>query len=210
MKLKERWAQTWADLALDVPENHVLQTLLDHYKEPHRAYHTLRHLEECFGQFDPVRNLCTHSGEVQLALWFHDAIYDTRMSDNEDRSASWVESVLTAARAPEAASRRVRELVLVTKHNGLPTTNDAGLVVDIDLSILAAPPERFDEYETQIRFEYSWVPDAVFRQARSAILNQFLERPSIYSSAHFRDYLEQSARLNLKRSLTQLSAGPNL
>jgi predicted metal-dependent HD superfamily phosphohydrolase len=204
MKLTDRWAETWADLALNVPDNQVLDELLQHYREPHRAYHTLRHLEECFGHFDAVRNLCTHSGEVQLALWFHDAIYDTRMSDNEDRSASWAESVLTAAHAPEEASRRVRELVLVTKHDGLPTTNDAGLVVDIDLSILGARLERFDEYEEQIRFEYSWVPDAVFRQARGAILNQFLERPSIYSSSHFRNSLEQSARSNLKRSLARL------
>lgn len=119
MNLADRWAQTWADLAIDVPDGHVLRTLLDSYREPHRGYHTLRHLDECFEQFDTVRTLCTYPGEVQLALWFHDAIYDTRAADNEDRSASWAETVLSTAGADAAETQRVRELVLTTNQANL-------------------------------------------------------------------------------------------
>jgi predicted metal-dependent HD superfamily phosphohydrolase len=202
--LADQWTQTWTDLALELPDLQVLHALLDHYREPHRAYHTLRHLEECFEEFDAVRTLCSYPGDVQLALWFHDAIYDTKGSDNEDRSASWAESVLAAANAPFAQRQRVRDFILVTKHDGFASTPDAGFVVDIDLSILGAGSERFDEYESQIRFEYSWVPESAFREARHAILNKFLERRAIYSTAHFRNRFEKQARANLERSLARL------
>jgi predicted metal-dependent HD superfamily phosphohydrolase len=76
--------------------------------------------------------------------------------------------------------------------------------VDIDLSILGAAPERFDEYEKQIRDEYAWVPGFVFRRKRAEILEGFLARPAIFSTPMFFQQLERAARDNLQRSLDQL------
>ena len=75
-----------------------------------------------------------------------------------------------------------------------------------DLAILGSAPARFDEYERQIRQEYSWVDEAVFRSVRGKILQEFLARPSIYSTMGFRDRLENSARENLNRSIAALAA----
>ena len=61
------------------------------------------------------------------------------------------------------------ELIVATKHDAVPKDADAGLLVDIDLSILGADPERFDEYERQVRFEYQWVADDAFRAARKPV-----------------------------------------
>ncbi len=88
----------------------------------------------------------------------------------------------------------------------MPDTPDQQLVVDIDLSILGAPEERFDEYEQQIRQEYSWVDEAVFRSVRGKILQEFLARPAIYSTRTFQDLLERCARANLERSIAALNA----
>ena len=88
----------------------------------------------------------------------------------------------------------------------MPETPDQQLIVDIDLSILGAPLERFFEYERQVRQEYSWVDEAIFRSVRSRILQEFLARPSIYSTMIFRDRLERPARENLKRSIGFLAA----
>jgi predicted metal-dependent HD superfamily phosphohydrolase len=206
MDLGDRWRVTWSEIGLPVPPSSVFDELLRHYSEESRAYHTPRHLEECFEQFALAAHLCEHSGEVQVALWFHDSIYDTRSSQNEERSAAWATSVLAAAGAPTEVQLRVGDLVLATRHDAEPASEDARVVVDIDLSILGASPDRFDEYQNQIRREYSWVPEPAFRQARTEILRGFLARPFLYHTLLLRERLEARARSNLARSLSRLGA----
>jgi predicted metal-dependent HD superfamily phosphohydrolase len=74
----------------------------------------------------------------------------------------------------------------------------------VDLSILGAPEERFDEYERQIREEYAWVPRFLFRRTRCGILKGFLERPRIFNTPHFFAAREDAARANLQRSIRLL------
>jgi len=138
---------------------------------------------------------------VELALWLHDAVYDPRARDNEERSAEWAKS-LAVKKGLDAD--RAAGLVLATKHELSTLTPDARLVVDIDLSILGQPAERFDKYERGIRFEYAWVSQQKFREVRAKILEGFLERPAIYGIAHFRVKYEAPARENLRRSIRRL------
>ena len=85
-----------------------------------------------------------------------------------------------------------------------PLDPDARLLVDIDLAILGAAPERFDEYEVQVRQEYAWVPGPLFRRKRREILQGFLDRPCIYTTEPFRTRFELQARSNLQRSVARL------
>lgn len=178
--------------------------LVARYAEPHRYYHTLQHLGECIAAFDDTLALAAHPGEVEAALWFHDAVYDVQAHDNETRSAAWAESALLDAGVAAAAVRRVHAHVMATRHEALPPSADARLVVDIDLGILGSAPARFDEYEIQVREEYAWVAEALFRERRRALLLRLLAQPSIYGTAHFRDRLERLARDNLRRSIRRL------
>jgi predicted metal-dependent HD superfamily phosphohydrolase len=206
MSLAEWWERTWSDLRLPRPGSQVLDELLGRYAEPHRAYHTAQHLEECREQFWRVRSLAADPGAVQLALWFHDAIYDTRSPHNEEESAAWAVQVLAGVGAPTPLQDSVCGMILATKHNAAPYSPDAALTVDIDLSILGALEPRFDEYEAQVRHEYSWVPEEAFWGARTKILHEFLARSRIYSTGSFYDRLEVPARANLQRSVARLSA----
>jgi predicted metal-dependent HD superfamily phosphohydrolase len=199
-----QWSQTWNDLGLQPASSTVLDSLLARYSEPHRAYHTRHHLQECFIEFQRVRHLCGHPGEVQCALWYHDAIYDTTASDNEKRSAELAEEALREANASVDIRERIRTAIMATKHDEVPALQDACFVVDIDLSILGAARERFDEYERQIRLEYSWVPEAEFRNARRSVLQGFLQRDTIYLTQDLRGRYEKQARTNLQRSLARL------
>jgi predicted metal-dependent HD superfamily phosphohydrolase len=113
--------------------------------------------------------------------------------------------VARCRRCRRDTAAQVRELVLATKHNAVPEEEDAKLLVDVDLSILAAPEQRFAEYERQVRQEYGWVPEDAFRQGRARILASLLNRASIYSTAWFASRLEQQARKNLSRSLKELA-----
>jgi predicted metal-dependent HD superfamily phosphohydrolase len=206
MTLHQWWQSTWSDLRLPQPGASVLDELLARYAEPHRAYHTAQHLEEISIYFTQSRVLAADPGAVQLALWFHDAIYDTHKPFNEDESANLAVEVLTDAGATTSLRNSIRSMILATKHDAAPDSPDAALTVDIDLSILGASATRFDEYEAQVRYEYGWVPEEAFREGRARILREFLARPRIYTTDFFCDRLEMTARGNLQRSLTRLSA----
>jgi len=89
--LRGRWDRCFLDLSLEPPGD-VFDALVERYSEAHRAYHTLQHIAECFDQFDHVRD-AESPGTVGLALWFHDAVYDTRAHDNEAESARYAHNV---------------------------------------------------------------------------------------------------------------------
>ncbi len=175
--------------------------LIDRYSEPHRRYHTVQHLDECFEKLDEIRALARKPAEIELALWFHDAIYDVRRHDNEERSAEWARTSAARAGVSTDACERVYALIMSTRHKAQPRGTDAEILVDVDLSILGAAPERFDRYEQQVREEYAWVPGFIFRRERKAILKEFLARPRIFSTTHFHDHYERQARSNIERSL---------
>ena len=151
-----------------------------------------------------ARHDATHPTEIELALWFHDAIYDVKSHDNEQQSADWVRSALLNAGGSTMVADRVHALVMITCHNALPVSLDEQILVDVDLSILAAKPARFTEYETLVRAEYAWVPEATYRSKRAEILQTFLNRESIYNTAHFKANSEASARRNLAASIANL------
>ena len=186
------------------PRSDLADDLKSRYSEPHRAYHTLLHLSEAYGALAECADRLERPDEARLALWFHDAIYDTRRHDNEERSADWARDELIAAGAAPDVAARVQTLVLATKHRDVPEGNDARLLVDADLSILAAPPDRFATYERQIRQEYDWVTEPEFREARERFLRGMLARPSIFNDSGMRERHDAHARRNIQESLRRL------
>jgi predicted metal-dependent HD superfamily phosphohydrolase len=204
----ERWSTMWPRLGAGAGSygGTVFQEVIQAYSEPHRRYHTLAHLQDCLQQFDTACSLATHPGEVEAALWFHDAIYDPRAAENEVRSAQWAQKALRDAGVSAQVAQRVADLVLVTRHNARPVGTDACVLVDIDLSILGRAPAAFAVYEHQIREEYAWVPEPTFRQRRADILQSFLTRRVLYETFLFQSRYEAQARQNLARSIARLQA----
>lgn len=167
---------------------------------------SLKHLEECFSHFDSAMQLAHSPAEIEIAIWFHDAIYDTRKHDNEERSAAWAVNAVRNSGASSEVAQRIGDMVLATKHQVAPNTADASLFVDVDLSILGASATRFAEYERQIRQEYAWVPEKEFQQGRAKLLRDISMRERIYATEFFQKRLETAARENLKRSLSKLES----
>jgi predicted metal-dependent HD superfamily phosphohydrolase len=201
---QDRWRAAWRGIGTQ-PSQGLLGEVIARYSEPGRFYHTLQHLAECFADMDSARHLAVRPAEVELAIWFHDAVCDTRTHDCEEKSAQWGLQALLTAGASEAVAGRVGKLILATRHDAVPAGEDARLIVDIDLCILGQTEERFSEYERQVRQEYGWVAEAAFRQGRAQVLKSFLGRPSIYSTSWFSERLEARARANLDRSLRELA-----
>ncbi len=197
-----RWAETWSLLGLAPPPG-LLALLVERHREPHRHYHVLGHVLDCLGKAAASRPIQRRPAAVDLALWFHDAVYDTHRSDNEERSAELAAERLSGI-VPEHFLAEVGTLVLATRHRpDPPPSGDAAVVADVDLTILGEPADRFDAYQAAIRREYSWVPSFVYRRRRARLLEGFLARERIYATDRFYERYEAAARRNLARALRE-------
>src|SRR6185295_2150491 len=107
---------------------------------------------------------------------------------------------------PGQLQHQVKHLILITKKHDRSADIDAALMTDVDLSILGRDERDFDAYEAAIRREYSWVPEPAFIAGRTAVLESFLSRPTIYATPFFENKYEQPARRNLKRSISRLQS----
>ncbi len=189
---------------LSLPEA-LLGKLRACYGEPHRRYHSLAHIEALQRWFARHRTLAREPALIDAAIWFHDAVYDTRRQDNEQRSAALAQLELAALGWPAASVRRVAELVLAThRHEAELSDTDAWLFLDLDLSVLGQSAAHYAAYADAVRAEYGWVDAAAYRAGRTRVLRSFLERDSIYRTAVVHATWESAARLNLQQELAAL------
>jgi len=182
--------------------------LLRRWTEPHRCYHTTRHLVEVFWALEELLEDNTLGPVARLAGWLHDAVYAVgpAAGDNERRSAQLARDLLPTLEIDPAVVQTVAGLVEMTAAHesaGRGLLEDA--FHDADLWILGAPDDRFDEYCTQVREEYAQVPDAAYATGRSAILRPLLDRNELYRTATAQDEWTAAARSNLTRELGRLT-----
>jgi predicted metal-dependent HD superfamily phosphohydrolase len=182
----------------------TFEALCTAYDEPQRHYHTQSHIDDCLAQFEHLREHALDPLAIELAIWFHDAVYIPQRNDNERQSADWARRFLVQAGAEADLIEVVVRLILATRHDALPTGPDEALLIDVDLSILGADPERYRQFELDIRREYRWVPGLVYRRKRAAILESFLQRERNISHAEFHARYEAQAPDNLRKALPAL------
>jgi predicted metal-dependent HD superfamily phosphohydrolase len=201
-----RWSELATRLGIVKPLV-AFRWLEARYEERARKYHTPHHINECLGVLDRTQHPEASNPLVEYALWFHDAIYNTFSKKNEERSADAAVKVLERSGRPQGDCELVRAMILATRHDERPTEPPLQLLVDTDLAILGAEADRYAEFELQIRTEYWWVPTAMYRKQRAAILQSFVMRPSIYATHEVRERLERQARNNIAWGLEQLQFG---
>lgn len=196
--------RSWSRLAnfFDFSEDKrkLINQLLQAYEQPQRYYHTLQHLGECLQWLEAVYQDLQNPSTVELALWFHDVIYEPTAKDNEERSADLFCTLFENHLSPELV-QQVCYWILCTKKHQSTTDHDLKILLDIDLAILGASSARFFEYEIQIQHEYSWVDFSTYRSKRAQILNEFYQQTPLYQTHFFQDKLEQQAKQNLENYL---------
>jgi predicted metal-dependent HD superfamily phosphohydrolase len=203
------WNQLWRDLNAVGDPSIWHRRLLEAHSQEQRHYHNLQHLEECLAELDDARLLTKQPTLIEVALWFHDAVYDPRSSTNEEDSANLAIACLGAANLAIETIEVVRQLILCTKTHQPGNVPDAALLIDIDLAILGQPVARFDAYEQGIKAEYRWVPETTYAQKRTELLTGFLRRPTIYQTEKLRQKYEATARTNLAHAITLLQTPPS-
>jgi predicted metal-dependent HD superfamily phosphohydrolase len=184
----------------------VFDELAARYRTSDRHYHDLRHV---LAVLDVVQALVgsTASPALLLAAWFHDAVYDPRAADNEERSAELARTLLTPLGVSGEVVAEAARLILLTKtHQCADDDRDGQVLLDADLAVLGAEEDEYDAYASAIRREYAWVPDEDYRKGRTRVLEKFLERGRIYLTDICHRAAEDRARRNLRREIAALAS----
>jgi predicted metal-dependent HD superfamily phosphohydrolase len=177
--------------------------LAERYAEPARHYHTLDHVRAVL---DVLAAGGAVTAPLHFAAWYHDAVYNPRAGDNEERSAALARGALEPLGVRAAAGEETARLILLTKTHQTDAADAAGrLLVDADLAVLGADEADYDCYARAIRQEYAWVDKAAYRAGRRRVLQGFLGRPRLYHTPALFDRLEAAARRNLRRELARLA-----
>jgi predicted metal-dependent HD superfamily phosphohydrolase len=205
--LRARWHRLTTELGCPATAAEpAFEDLAARYSADGRYYHTLTHIQTVLDTVGASGLDVGNPAAVDLAVWFHDVIYDTRSSDNEERSAAHAEAVLRSLGVDAVVRCEAQRLILLTKtHRAAADDGDGLLLLDADLAVLGAPESAYDQYSRDIRREYAWVPDEDYRAGRQRVLRSFLDRPWIYQTQPVRGRLEQQARHNLEREVAALS-----
>lgn len=199
------WQSLLRDEGLPADPGDRLGTeLLARWQESHRLYHTTEHLQNCLQWWDKTRNLLQEPTLAGFVLFYHDAIYDPRRSDNEAASAELARMDLVDLGMDSTRISQVCALVRATDHKTQADHPDVDLVIDIDLAILGADPQTYQSYFAAIRREYAHIDENGWRGGRAKVLQGFLNKPRIFA-CHFFDECERKARLNLAQELRELS-----
>ena len=202
--LRERFTTLLSRLGATRDGTALGDALYAAWSAPGRAYHDLRHLEDCLTLLDAAEADPATRDLIEAALWFHDAVYDPRASDNEELSAAWAAEALPAAGVSVETAGKVARLVRLTAGHGPVPDLPGQLMCDIDLSILGRPVELFDSYDRRVRAEYAWVPEMAYRAGRARVLEDLLRRDPLFQTPAFRRRFEPQARVNLRRALAAL------
>ncbi|RAY13315.1 metal-dependent phosphohydrolase [Actinomadura craniellae] len=200
MELIDRW------VALAGSDTRTLgASLVARYTEPHRRYHTARHLAAVLDLVDELAGHADDADAVRFAAWFHDAVYNPERGDNEERSARLAERMLTDTDLPAPTVAEVARLVRLTEsHAPGPGDRNGQVLCDADLAILAADPRSYAEYAAAVRAEYAFVPDELFERGRAQVLRALLDLPTLFHTPVGYDRYEHRARHNLKTELLLL------
>jgi class 3 adenylate cyclase/predicted metal-dependent HD superfamily phosphohydrolase len=197
--LVDRFSGLWLRCAnADADAAPAWRRLLQGYKEPRRFYHNLGHLVLCLNELDVARPHTEEFDATEMAVWFHDIIYDTKSADNELASAATFRE-LAEPHMPGDFVDRVCEFILATTHREMASDPGVAFMLDIDLSSFGLPWPEFLDDSQALKKEAAGIPDQRFYAGKLRFLDGLLQRPEIFQTGYFRERLEQRARDNIER-----------
>jgi predicted metal-dependent HD superfamily phosphohydrolase len=202
-KPSDRFQSLWVQVGGSADfATHVFDLLDVLYGEPVRHYHRFGHIAHCLQELDGMAGGDGSRTALEMALWFHDAVYVPGAADNEQRSAQLFASHADAL--PADFVRAVTRLILVTTHKSVPDGADEAAMVDIDLSAFGVRWDDFIRDSRDVRAELAHLPDAQYYVAQTKFLTSLLARPRLYHTAHFFERYETQARDNIRRLLDHI------
>ncbi|EGV45048.1 phosphohydrolase [Bizionia argentinensis JUB59] len=174
------------------------------YNSSSRFYHNLNHLESMLLELEKVKNEIKDWDLILFSLFYHDIIYDSTTTDNEEKSAEFAKHQLGYLNISVEQIEKVQKTILATKSHVFDNDQDINFFLDADISILGADKDFYEMYSRNIRLEYLEYPSFIFNKGRSKVLEHFLSQTSIYKTYFFKNQFETKAIENLKNELKEL------
>ena len=173
------------------------------YSNKKRHYHTLQHLDNLLLQLVPLKSEIKNWDTILFSLYYHDIIYNSLKSDNEEKSAQVAASRMKQVSVPESIIKNCKEQILATKKH-LNSDADTNYFTDADLSVLGQDWNTYSEYYRNVRKEYSIYPDLIYNPGRKKVLKHFLDMERIFKTEYFYSKFEQQAKINIQMELKSL------
>lgn len=174
------------------------------YLHPSRHYHNLNHLAHMLQETSDILTEINAPDEFCFSIFYHDLIYNVKRQDNEKKSAELGQLRTLNIGLGVKGAQLCYEQILATKSHTLSDNMDTNYLTDIDLSILGAPPEVYQNHTVAIRKEYSIYPGFLYRRGRKKVLKHFLGMERTFKTDIFSERYEEQARANLKTELETL------
>lgn len=175
------------------------------YSKANRYYHNINHINELLTLIDEFKEKIDNINAVKFSVWFHDVIYNAWRKDNEEKSAKLAHNYLLKMDVDKKTIDFVVELILLTKGHRIYTSDfDTNIFLDSDLAILGSENEKYNIYCENIRKEYFFVPENLYKKGRISVLEKFLTMGNIYKTDEMKLKYEEKARLNLNMEIKKL------
>jgi len=207
-KLRKSFSHLFVGMDLQKIEIELLfSELIEMYEQEGRYYHNLKHIERMLSFLERRVDRIEDWVSIQLAVWFHDCIYDIHDSKNEERSADFARKRLSDLGISEDLVEKVADLILLTKKHEITTkyfNYDTKIFLDSDLISLGGSFEEYSKIFERIKKEYSEIPSEVFKNGRRIFLQSILSKPRIFYTDEMFVEFEQDARRNLEKELVNL------
>lgn len=173
------------------------------YTNASRHYHDLSHLENMFEKLGYVKDEIEDMDAVCFSIFYHDIVYKVTQSDNELKSAEALENDLSTTSFDRI--QKCKSQIEATKNHERSEFQDTNILLDLDLSILGADWEVYEDYTKNVRKEFKIYPNFLCRKGRKKFLKTFLAKNQIFKTDYFIENFEQQAIKNLKRELELLT-----
>ncbi|MEM9255706.1 MAG: hypothetical protein AAGA91_09670 [Pseudomonadota bacterium] len=204
--LQQRFCTLWERCSGEsAPSTQVWTLLSEHYREPHRFYHNLQHLRHCLSQLDAAREQIAELDATEMAIWFHDVIYEYGARDNEEKSADLFQA-MAGDNMSGSFVERVYDFIIATQHRGAAEDEGVAFVVDIDLSGFGLPWKGYLADSDALRKEAPHIGDEEYYRGKLRFFAELQAWPSLFQTDYFRERLEQRARENIQRYSRDLRA----
>ena len=203
-----KWKKLTAFSKKEETKQQLWQEIIYYYSGQHRHYHNINHIAHLFTWFDRFIDKVSNPAGMGFSILYHDIIYDTYRTDNEEQSAAFAESHLQQLNINSVLIDNVKTFIRATKNHMIPAGfslhNDLALFLDFDMTILGDDEETYKRYSEKIRDEYSKYSDKIYKEGRKLALQKVLASENIFSTNDFKKTLEEKARQNISREVSLL------
>src|SRR5688500_8542098 len=155
------------------------------YSDKKRHYHTLSHLQNLLAQLTEVKPAIKNWNVILFTLFYHDIIYNSKKSDNEEKSAELAEKRMVQVGIPKEMIELCKNQILATKSPTSADDPDTNYFTDADLSVLGMDWETYTQYHKGVRKEYAIYPIIIYNPGRKKVINHFLSMERIYKTDYF-------------------------